>query len=153
MADAARLLRHRLRSAAELRGRLRDKGYADSAIDACLERLTRSGFVDDRRFAIAFVRDGVQLQQRGADRLRRELRLRGVADELIDEALAVALPAEREAELADEVAAKYARRLVGLPPMKAKQRLAGYLQRRGFTMDQIRPLLERYAAGDGEADW
>lgn len=152
LADAARLLRHRLRSVAELRLRLRGKGYAESAIDDCVARLTRAGFLDDRKFALAFVRDGVQLQQRGAARLRRELRAKGVADELIDEALELALPAGRADEVAAAVAAKYAPRLAGLPPLKAKQRLAAYLQRRGFGMDQIAPLLEQYLGDEPEAE-
>jgi len=77
------------------------------------------------------------------------IRDRGVAEDCIDEALALELPVEREAELAEAVAAKYAPRIAGLPPLKARQRLAGYLQRRGLTMDQIRPVLDRYVGGDG----
>ncbi len=120
VADAVRLLRHRLRSTAELRGRLQEKGYAEATIEACLTRLAAAGFLDDRRFAVAFVRDGVQLQRRGSARLRRELRAKGVAEDCIDEALALELPVEREAELAEAVAAS-TRAHRRLPPLKARR--------------------------------
>jgi regulatory protein len=152
--DAARLLGHRLRSSAELRQRLRDKGYADHVVEPCLARLARAGFLDDQRFAVAYVRDGVNLQRRGAARLRRELQGKGVADELIDAALELVLPAEREAALAEELVAKYAARVRGLPPFKARQKLAGYLQRRGLTMESIWPVLDRFGGDDGGAgEW
>ena len=152
--DAARLLGHRLRSTAELRGRLRDKGYAESAIEACLARLARAGFLDDRRFAVAYVRDGVNLKRYGAARLRRELRAKGVAEDLIEAALQTELSPERETALGEELAAKYAPRVVGQPTRKARQKLAGYLQRRGLTLDQIRPLLERFVPDDaGDETW
>lgn len=147
--DAAlRLLGHRARSAAELRDRLRRKGYAAELIDDCIAELRQKGYVDDAAFAESFVRDRVRLRPKGRRRLLQELRGKGVdeaaARSAVDEVFGAA--SLSESALALRAARAWARRHVGgragAPEREARlglrRRLYAHLQRRGFDGDAIR---------------
>ncbi len=53
-----------------------------------LRKLTAQGFIDDARYAGAFVREKIRLAGWGARKIRTALRAKGVADAAIDAALA-----------------------------------------------------------------
>jgi regulatory protein len=131
-AVALRLLRRRLRSRAELEEALRRRGYARDDVAAVVADLARVGWIDDARFARAWIVDRLRLRPSGRRRLFAELAARGVNRDVIRDALAAALPAADEEELALLQAAARSRRLQGVPPAAARRRLASWLQRRGF---------------------
>jgi len=131
-AVALRLLARRLRSRAELDAALRRRGYAPHDVGAVIADLTRAGWIDDARFARAWIADRLRLRPSGRRRLVAELAMRGVDRAVIHAALAAALPAADEEELAAAQAAARSRRLRGLPPATARRRLVAWLQRRGF---------------------
>lgn len=83
---ALRVLRHRDRSAAEIRERLEEAGYAPEERDEAMDTLIRTGLVDDARFAALRAQ---ALAERGAGdiRIRYELRRASVPAELMDDAL------------------------------------------------------------------
>lgn len=83
-----RALRHLARrdhSRVELARKLAAHGSADE-IEAVIARMGELGLQSDTRYAEAFVRG--KAERFGAGRLRSELSLRGVAGDLIDEAIA-----------------------------------------------------------------
>lgn len=137
---ALRLLDHRLRSVTELRSRLLAKGFAATEVDPVLDRLQDTGLLDDHAFAVAYVRDGLNLKRRGRLRLERELAERGVAEAIIQAVLDEECPAEAEADLAAELATKKVAQLAGLPPDAARRRLESYLLRRGIDSETVRRL-------------
>ena len=77
----------RERTVAELRTCLERKRVGPQAIDDAVAELTRSGFLDDARYARQFAEDKRQLEQWGSDRIARDLRRRGIGPELVDAAL------------------------------------------------------------------
>jgi regulatory protein len=77
----------RERTVAELRTALERRRVEPDAIDAAVEELSASGFLDDARYAVRFAEDKRELAQWGSERIARELTRRGVAAELIDAAL------------------------------------------------------------------
>lgn len=111
---AYRALGVRERTEVELRGVLERKRVEPAAIEAALEETRSAGYLDDARYALRFAEDRRALSRWGADRIERDLRRRGVADEHIEAALgaqdgeeergaALALLAERfPRELADD---------------------------------------------------
>jgi regulatory protein len=128
--DAAfRLLAVRPRSAWELESRLRQKGYSSAAIAAARAHLDRFGLVDDAAFARYWVEQRQNFRPRGRAALRAELRAKRVPSDEID----AAVPApEAEAEAAYRAGRARLARLTGLDRATFRQRLGGYLQRRGF---------------------
>jgi regulatory protein len=136
--DAAlRLLAYRPRSEQEIRTRLLRHGLPPDVIGATIDRLRGYGYVDDAAFARAWVDSRSAGSPRGQRLLRRELRGKGVDVEVATEAAT----ATDEQDAARRAAEKKARSLRGLEYPDFRNRLAGYLQRRGFGYDVIKPVI------------
>ena len=130
---ALRLLRHRPRSERELVQRLRQRGLPADVVTEEAERLREAGLLDDEAFAESWVEERRERSPRGKRLLRQELQQRGVGAAIADEA--VSAVDDRTAALA--VARGRAWRLEGLDFQRFSQRLAGFLQRRGFGYEVV----------------
>ncbi len=139
---ALRLLQRRLRSRAELEAALRRRGVPATSLPVVMTDLVRAGWIDDARFARAWIQDRLALRPSGRRRLLAELVVRGVTPRVADEAIAAMLTAGREEELTLTQAKARFRHLRGLPPPVARRRLVGWLQRRGFGSGAITRALQ-----------
>lgn len=134
---AMRLLVRREHSRRELRNKLEMKGCRATVIDYVLSSLEEEGYLSDARFAEMYVR-GRSERGYGPMRIRAELRERGVDDEVID----VCLQPYRDAwltHLARVHAKRFKKRAADLTE---RMRQARFFQARGYTMEQIRAVLE-----------
>ncbi len=142
-------LAHKPRTEGELRRRLRRHDYGPAVIEQVAARLQELGYLDDAAYAQEYVRARFASKGYGPARIRRELLKRGVEEPLIDQALEAHLDAEATREAAREHARKKWQRLQDeSDPRRRRQKLYGYLRRRGFTSDTIRHVtdeLEREA--------
>ncbi|HEY8590758.1 MAG TPA: RecX family transcriptional regulator [Naasia sp.] len=118
-------------SVAELRDTLEKRGIDADQIEAELERLQESSYLDDARLAEAVVRTETERKGKGRGAIAAELRRRRVDAEAIESALET-LDEDDERARAIDVAQRRARQLGSLPPDVARRRLAAFLQRRGF---------------------
>lgn len=137
LAKAYRLLAVRARSEKELRDALQRKGFDKETIAAAIAECQAQRFIDDAGFARQFVQNRLLNRPKGRARLSLELRQKGVDAATIAATLDELLPAAQQAELADQLAEKWRKRLANLPPPKARQRLADFLRRRGFDWEMI----------------
>lgn len=137
LTKAYRLLAVRARSEKELREALLRKGFGPDLIAAAMTQCKEQGFIDDADFARQFVQSRLHNRPKGRTRLTLELRQKGVDAATIAATLDELLPAEQQAELANQLAEKSRKRLANLPPLKARQRLADFLRRRGFNWEMI----------------
>lgn len=136
-----RLLTLRLRSAAELRARLGDSGFEDKVIGPVLGQLTRSGLVDDEEFARAWVASRQASGGAGRQKLRWELRRKGISEDLIRRVVDEGIADETETEQALCLARK---RLKGdLTEAKALARLRRLLLGRGFGFETVDSVLQQ----------
>ncbi|MGH7710688.1 MAG: regulatory protein RecX [Gemmatimonadaceae bacterium] len=139
---ALRLLAVRARATSELTRRLlraKDRPRADD-MQWVVRTLTERGYLDDARFADQFVRDHAAGRGWGKHRLQTELRRRGVSQANMEPALS---QADDDAALDDmrsaaAVAQKWRRTHSARDPERDRQRLYGFLARRGFAPDVIR---------------
>ncbi len=138
------LLSYRPRSEAEIRERLSERYDAETAGEV-LERLRRSGLVDDREFARYWVQNRLQHNPRGAMALRQELYQKGVDEAAIEEALAE----YNEEEAAARAAETARRKLRGLAPDVFRRRMTDYLLRRGFPYSVVRAVVQQILADTG----
>jgi regulatory protein len=138
---AVRLLAARPRSAAELRARLRRDRIPDDHAQAILDDLSAAGYVDDLAFARGWVASRLRRSPCGPARLRAELRERGVARTVIEQAIRDAYAEEGtsvgEAQLAAAAAERRRRVYASLPADVQARRIAQFLERRGFTPPAI----------------
>ena len=127
---ALRILGYRFNSEAELRRKLRAKQFDDATIAETIERLRDEKWLDDERFAAAYVRTRV-LKGIGRLRIRRELMGLGVDEDVVERAVRENA-AEGEDERLRAAYEKLARRLGD-----DRDKIAARLLRQGFEMSAI----------------
>lgn len=143
MDKALELLSFRARSECELERRLLRAGHAPSAAESALLRCRELGYLDDRAFALAHVRDRLRLRPKGRRALRSELFRKGVDGDLAEAAIdeAFAESGLDETDLARRLAGKRVNALEGIEAGTARRRLMGYLARRGFPPPVVRAVV------------
>ena len=99
---AARYLSQRSCSVEHMRRYLTGKGYEEKEIEETIKDLVEYGWLDDRKFAEQFMTMSLE-KRRGMDRIRRELRQKGVSDEVIREAEGSLEDIPGEEQVASEV--------------------------------------------------
>lgn len=147
--DAAyRLIKYRDRSAFELAERLRKKGFKDDICGNVIAELKRLGYIDDMRFAKALAEDIIRFKPGGIEFMRAKFRLKGIPAEIADSVISEISAGYSEDEAAYRLAELKAKRLAGVEPMKAKQRIYNFLARRRFKYDTITAALSRAFKND-----
>jgi len=129
----------RPRSEAEIRLKLRRRGFAEDTIERVLTKLSKQGLVDDVTFA-KFWRENRENYRPISRRLMAlELRQKEVARETIDDVIA-GLEDESNAYRA---AQKKAHLLEGLDYASFRRRLGAFLKRRGFDYELVNHTVDR----------
>lgn len=124
---AIRLLAARDRSEQEVRARLAAAGTSATTVAATIRRLRQRRYLDDQRFAAA-VAERAALRGYGSEYVRAQLAHKGVAEEMIEQAVHASF--EHEAELARRAVARH---FPGQPRRPAERaKAARFLLRRGF---------------------
>jgi regulatory protein len=146
--NAVKMLESRSRSRAEILNRLNERGYQQDVIDAVLAQLQRAGLIDDEAFAKEWVGARSRANEPvGKVRLKHELKLKGISPDLMETVLLEVDP-NLEMDQAIRAARRHARPYSDVKGwMTERQRLIGYLQRRGYgwetTSAAIRQVLTR----------
>jgi len=120
------------RSRAQLEQKLAQRDCPADVAAAVLDRMTEVGLVDDEAYAQMLVRSqhaGRGLAKRA---LARELRTKGIEDDLAQAALA-SIPDAVERDRARELVDKKLRAMHGLGIAVQTRRLAGMLARKGYS--------------------
>jgi regulatory protein len=134
------LLARRPRSRAEIERYLRGRKLAEAEASEVLTRLTERGWVDDRKFARAWVENRQEFRPRSGRALRMELRRFGIPEDDAREAL----EGMRDDKAALEAARKKAPRLIrsaGKSPEGSREfqkKMTAFLASRGFDYDLSR---------------
>lgn len=108
-------------------------GDADAA-EKIVASLVKDGFVDDRRYAGAFVREKSALQGWGEAKLRFMLAGKGISRDVIAEAL-TEIDAEKASARLEKLLQAKARTLEGDPAFRLK--LLKFGLSRGFAYDEV----------------
>ena len=136
-----RALSRRAHTVAEVQAMLERRGVEPAASAAALEEVASSGYLDDADYARRFAEDRRRLDGWGRARIARDLGRRGVADELVVQALENH-GAEDELEAA---CALLAQRLPAAPADdRARQRALGLLVRRGYEPEVAYAAVRRH---------
>ncbi len=101
-----------------------------------LARLQSERFIDDSRYAEAFVREKLNLSGWGAYKIKSALRTKGVSSEIINEVVAPMLNEADMSERLEEVLRRKLRTLKYSSPYDAKTKLIRFAASRGYDMEQ-----------------
>ena len=125
----------------KLRDKLHDGCYPERCIDEAIEYVKSYHYIDDRRYATDYVQYYMSLRSR--NRIEMDLMKKGITRELISDVMAACY------EFADPlIEIKQATELLHkkhydskTADMKEKQRIMGFLYRKGFSQDVIHKVL------------
>lgn len=136
---AANMVASRALSRSELEKRLLDRGASEEDAAETADWLEGIGALDDLAYAKSVVRH-YSAALYGEAKLRDELRRRGIARELWDEALASAPDAQ------ETIARLIAAKAKGVNDEKSRKRLSDMLLRRGFSWRDVKAALNSLGA-------
>lgn len=137
MNRALKILRYHDRAVNELRQKLFRLGFEERLATEVVQELVDDNTLDDQRFVREFISDYTKLNPKGNRYIAHELKKRGVAPELIEEAIA----ARDEKALAREFLDRKFKNL-DLNKPKDKQKIYRRMSARGFSPSVIFDLLK-----------
>jgi regulatory protein len=136
----ARLAR-RDHSEQEIRRGLRRDGFAEHEIEETVARLRRDRYLDDAGFAARLARSRLAHSGVGRNRVRLELRKKGVRRSVAEAGLQEALAEVPEAETVDHLARRFWKSRERDEPAQRLRKLWAFLVRRGFPADLVQARL------------
>ena len=139
---AYRLLAYRPRSRAELTQKLQDRQFPAAVIEVVLHDLAQFGYVDDRQFAEQFASSRIRLHGFGRRRIEVELKNKGIDRQVINETLTGIFDIDTEINTAKQAAVKKLNSMKAADRDTQYRRLAGFLERRGFSYEIIRVVMK-----------
>ena len=145
-AYALRLLAQRSYTTSGLRQKLLRKEFSAEDTDAALERFTQSGLLDDKKFALSFARARLTATSASPRRVRQLLGQKGIAAPIADEAIAqVIIDEEIDPTVSMEKVARRKFAALSGDPLKVRQKLFGFLCRRGYDIDDVKRIVDLIA--------
>ena len=130
------LLKYRQRSEKEISDRLKKKKFPEEIVKEALDFLREKKFVDDSAFARAWIRERLA-RSIGPRRLKQELKIKGIKQEIIESNLREIEGAYSEPDTVRELVRSRLSRIKELDPQTAKRRVYAYLLRRGFSPETV----------------
>ena len=140
---AIRLLGRRGHGRRELQLKLRQRGYAEAAIDEALTRCEAHNYIDEAATCESYCRELIR-KGRGPRAIRQRLAQRGFDRGLIDATLAAHYPATAIQATARAVADRKADQLKARHKAAGdlRTRLARFLTQRGFPSDVVHQAID-----------
>lgn len=113
----------------EVRTKLTTFDIPSSDKEKIMQVLEDEGFIDDERYASTFVRSKIHLKKWGVNKIRMALKMKGISDEIIQNALSEIDPENYREELIKVLKAK---KINETDPYKRKAKLAQYAMQKGY---------------------
>ncbi|SHK55118.1 regulatory protein RecX [Rhodothermus profundi] len=134
---ALRYLERRQRTVQEVRRRLERAGFSEEIVEQVIAELKAQRYLDDLRYAQAYVEERLAGKGYGPRWLRHELYRRGVPSAVVETALASVLARTSPLEVARPLAQRRWQLLRRQEPdrKKRQQKLVAFLLRRGFSSE------------------
>ncbi len=130
---AMHILERTDKTEAQLRKKLEESEYPKEAVESAIAYVTSYGYLDDRRYAEHYIE--WKKQGKGKARLKMELVQKGISREIIEEVLESTDFGETR-EMIRQIILK--KRKTNIPMNeKEKQKLYGFLMRKGFPSSDI----------------
>ena len=140
---AMKLLGLRKRSVFEIENRLQKKGYETDIIKQVLEDLNRYKYIDDKAFAESYINDRMNFRPCGRFLIKKELKEKGIAENIIERKITELISEEREIYSAQKLAQRKLKTIRDKTDKnKEIQKVKLYLQTKGYSFDIISQAIE-----------
>lgn len=137
------------KSSGDARRLMRGWGISPSDSERVLQQLIRERFIDDRRYAAAFVREKCRLSGWGVFKIRAALARKEIARPIIDEALASIDPTAHRERLGEQIARK-ARSIKAATPYDLRTKLMRYGLSLGFDFEAVSEVVNQHLKNQNE---
>ncbi len=135
---ALRMLAYRGRSRQEITDKLREKGFSPIIIEDTLDYLESFGYVNDQSFALELATALFAHKGWGFRRIVYTLRSRGIPADVVHDTIASLSRSHSEEETALAIVKRRFSHIdFRSASPKERQRVASFLQRRGYSWDTI----------------
>ncbi len=146
---AIRYIGYRMRSVSEVQQKLNQQDIDTVVIENVIERLQKSGLLDDLSFAQMWIENRNEFRPRSHRMLAIELKKKGIQSDIISQIIEETTSDE---VLAHTAAKKQARKYKHLEWQGFRRKLSSFLARRGFSYSTINPTVNQvWAERDPES--
>lgn len=121
----------------DMQRKMRNWEMPEGARERVVEKLLKEHFIDEARYAHAFVRDKFRYNHWGKVRIQQELRLRNIAQLLIDDALQENIPQEDNISTLKDLIEKKRPTVKGRSQYEIKGKLIRFAVSKGFSIDDV----------------
>ena len=142
LSSLMRLCARAERSSGDARRLMATWGVPEQDREKVLQRLIAERFIDDERYASAFVREKVSLGGWGEYKIRAALRRKGIAEDIIARALQQISPSQSTEQLTMRLARKL-KTVKYKSKYDLKNKLIRYGLSLGYTMEAVIPQVEK----------
>ncbi|WP_158587183.1 regulatory protein RecX [Motilimonas pumila] len=131
---AINIITRRDHALAELKQKLNQRDFPAELINQAITRCSEQGYLDDQRYASSFIRAKIN-KGHGLNRIRNEIRFKGVSEHDLNTALA-----ELEPDWFEQAKLSYQKKFKGseVGDYKDRQKRQRFLFQRGFDGEQVR---------------
>jgi regulatory protein len=129
------------RCAWEIRRKLYEKGITDDKAEKLIAELIAEEFVNEERYARGFARGKIRGRKWGRNRIRMELKMKEIPEELIRKGLSEIDPEEYYDTLLSQTEKKWESTHES-DSFKKKYKVTQYLMTRGFELDLVKEAIE-----------
>ena len=137
--QALRFLSYRPRSEKEIRDYLVKKGANQKINRAIIAKLKKQNLINDQAFTQWWIDQRSRFRSKGKWALLMELLQKGIKKEVIEASL---FSDQQELVLAKKAARKKMKAYHNLESVERRQKMTGFLNRRGFSWETIKKALE-----------
>ena len=149
---AIRYLVYRDRSRNEVARYLEGKRFSANSVDETLAFLEDHDYIDDPRFALQFGRSRIKNKKVGKLRLKRELKNKGLENQIISEVLSSLYEEFDEQEISMVCAKKKLQSFSSNDIKKTRDQLSRFLERKGFTSSLIYQVVTQLVPRESKND-
>lgn len=125
----------------EVRTKLATFDMPDAEKERIVKLLVDEGYLDDERYASTFVRSKIHLKKWGVNKIKMSLKMKGISDEIIGNALSEIDPEIYKDELIKVLKAK---KINESDPYKKKAKLAQYAIQKGYEPSLVWDALRHF---------
>jgi len=122
---------YRERSRKEIKDYLSNKGIPQVIINKVLNDLEKANLIDDRKFAVTWIKNRNKINPKGNFVLKMELKEKGIEENEIEKLLEDVDEKENARKVLNKAVKKYGKKI------SAKKKILEYLTRRGFSINTV----------------
>lgn len=137
---AMHLLSDMGRTESQLRAKLKQGGYAEDGVEAAIRYVKSFGYINDMEYARSFIDS--RKDRKSKKELYAALLQKGVPAEIVEQVFEEADYGEKDSRQAIEALMRKRSYNPETADVKEKQKMMGYLMRKGFSYQDVRNVLQ-----------